>query len=139
MRVLVVVPNDQLRHEIRDLLAQVMGPGRSLRATDYRVGLLLAEQHYVYSAILWSPPGLDSDVIHAVMRLRRMNRDIRIIVASPEVTPVGAMGYIDDLDVDHYLFDRAEPLVKAATGVPTIVEGGRKTIITTRGTSRPLQ
>lgn len=119
MSILVIIPNDGLRERARELL----GPGRSLRARDCEQGLVLAEQNAISDAILWSPPGLDREVLGTIIRLRRLRRDVRIFVVTPERVKAGNLGYIEALQVDGYgLETEIGRIIEDVDGVPMIVE-----------------
>jgi len=121
MPILVIVPSDELRHQLRDRFAVA---GGSLRARTYANGLVLAEQNWISDAVLWSPPGADREVIDTIVRLRKFNRDIRIVVATPRFNRAGTSVFVDHLQVDAYFLDGAvDDIVEAVLGVPVIVEG----------------
>jgi hypothetical protein len=130
MSVLVVIPEDELRHQARDLL------GASLRARDYASGLVLAEQNFITDAILWSPPGLDTVVANAIVRLRRLYRDVRIFVITPERLKPGNLGYCDGLQVDGYALEsELRRVVQDVNGVPVIIERDRPVPTVSGGSS----
>jgi hypothetical protein len=132
MAVLVIIPEDELRWQARDLL----GPGGSLRAADYLTGAVLAEQNFISDAILWSEPGLDRQVLHAITRLRQLYRDVRIFIVTSERTKGGSLGYIENLLVDGYGLESELPrIVEAIKGVPSIVEKDQAPPTAKRGSS----
>jgi hypothetical protein len=111
MAVLVIIPDEKLRHRARDLL----GPG-SLRAALYDdAAFVLAEQNFITDAILWSSSGLDSKVLIAIERLRRMHRNVRVFVITPERVKAGTLGYCEGARVDGYGLE-------SQLGVPPIIE-----------------
>ena len=133
MAVLLVVPNDELRHALRDRLD---GRGGSLRATTYSLGLVLAEQHWIDTAVLWSKPGANAEAVDAVKRLRQCNRDVRIIVITPRFTDAGTAAFMQHLQVDAYRLDWAvDAIIEEVLGVPTITERAPQPVIRASQTS----
>ncbi len=120
MAVLVIIPDDDLRHLVRDALGGV----GTLRASAYDdPAFVLAEQSYISDAILWSSPGLDSRVLIAIERLRRMHCDVRIFVVTPERNGAGKLGYCEAAKVDGYADESAiGEVIREVLGVPVIIE-----------------
>jgi hypothetical protein len=120
MPVLVISPNEDVRHGLRERLAPL---GEAIRAQTYRQGAVLAEQHWPSVAVIWSPPGADAEVVELIFQLRRLNRDVRIIVATPYFTNMGTAALVEHLQVDAYLLDtELDAIAEEAMGVPVIVE-----------------
>jgi hypothetical protein len=132
--VLVIVPEEGLRDQLRLRLAR---KGGTIRARTYAHGLVLADEYVPDVAIVWSPSGADGEAIYAVQRLRKANRDMRIIVATPEFLKGGTVAFVEHLQVDNYLLDtRVDSIVAAAAGVPVIDdEGGNQSPPTVAGGS----
>jgi ActR/RegA family two-component response regulator len=130
MATLIIVPDKTLRHILRDRI-----PG-ALRAETYSLGLALAEQNYFTEAIVWSAVGAKAEVIETIQRLRRLNRDMRIIVMTPRMSKPGIATMIDYLQVDAYLLEEEiDTVVETAVGVPTIVERKLRPPTSTSGSS----
>lgn len=132
MAVLVIIPDENLRHRVRDALAGV----GTLRAAAYDDGaFVLAEQNYITDAILWAD-GLDSKVLVAIERLRRLHRDVRIFVVTPERTRAGKLGYCEGAKVDGYADEsKIGEVIREVLGVPIIIEGGSAPPTSTSGSS----
>lgn len=132
MATLIIVPDDNLRHRLRDHLVAA----GTLRARTYEHGLVLAEQNTVGEAVVWSPKGADASAVSAVVRLRKFNRETRIVVVTPEFTKGGVGAFVDALQVDAYLLETAfAAIIEAVTGIPTIVERSQRPTVSGVGGS----
>jgi hypothetical protein len=122
MQILLIVPNGDVREALRVRL----GSHSALRARDYQFGMVLAEQYCPTEIVLWSPPGADPEVVESLARLRRMHRDARVIVMTPEITKAGVAVFCDHFEVDVYAVDTdLELVVETLLGVPQIIERER--------------
>jgi hypothetical protein len=130
--VLVIIPNSDLRERTRELLGGV----RSLRARDCEQGLVLAEQNIITDVIVWSEPGLDGKVVHAILRLQQLHRDARIFVVTPERLKAARLGYCEGLKVEGFALEsELERVVQDVRAVPSIVDSGNSAPPTATGGS----
>jgi DNA-binding NarL/FixJ family response regulator len=114
-QVLVIVPDDGVREELR----RALGPGSSLRARTYDHGLLLAEQHVPSRIVLWSPAGADGPAIQTLQKLRRLVPQARIVVITPTINSLG-LAVMDHLRPKAFLPQRSiSAIVAAVTGIGT--------------------
>lgn len=132
MHVLVIIPDNELRARVRELLKT----RPALFAKTYAYGLVMAEQDWVTDAIVWSPKGLDLDVIWSLQYLRRLNRDVRLFVVTPERTGPAKVSLTEEMEVDGYAAeDKIERVVQDVLGVPVIEEREETPLTLTHGSS----
>lgn len=134
MAVLVIIPNERLRERATALLGEM----RCLRARTCDDGLRLAEHYAFEDVLIWSPPGLDQDVLRTIIRLQRLRPDARIFVITEERLQSAKLGYCQGAKVEGFALEsELARVVQDMLSLPTIVERSQQPTLTAAVSSTP--
>jgi hypothetical protein len=134
MAVLVIIPSDEMRERATALIGEM----RCLRARNCEDGLRLAEYYAYRDVIIWSPPGLDAEVLQTIIRLQRARRDARIFVITAVRSKAARLGYCEGAKVDGFALEsELSRVVEDMLTLPAIVERSQQPTLSAAVSSTP--